>query len=62
MDVFEELKEKYDVEEDKEMNRLVVNNSIGVRDFILLKNIAKYKGFKEIKVERKVGIYEKKIN
>lgn len=59
MDVFKELREKYDIEEDKVINRLVVNKPIGVKDFILLKKVAKYKGIKEIKVERKASVYEK---
>lgn len=59
MDVFEELKEKYDIEEDEELNRLIVNNPIEIKDFILLKNIAKYKGIREIKVERKASVYER---
>lgn len=58
MDVFEELKKKYDIEEDEKLERLIVNNSIEIKDFILLKNIAKYKSIKEIKVERRASVYE----
>lgn len=59
MDVFEELKEKYDIEEDEELNRLIVNNPVEIKDFVLLKNIAKCKGFKEIIVERRTSVYER---
>lgn len=59
MDIFKELKEKYDIEVDEALNRLIINNPIEVKDFILLKNIAKYKGFKDIIVERKTSVYER---
>ncbi|HAB66582.1 MAG TPA: hypothetical protein DCE23_04360 [Firmicutes bacterium] len=61
MDVFEKLKEKYDIEEDIAYSRMTIKEPINVNDFCLLKNIAKYLGYKEIKVERKASVYEKRV-